>query len=103
VNMQIVVHHTTICVGAVSNLDPDRLLAQPGVDLHYISGPDGPEAIDLALLDHLHCRRTVVFVGGEEASLEARSYGVKWIEDTPVVNEALLEFWRTATPELDAP
>lgn len=101
--MQIGTHHTTVCIGSVSNLDLERLKAQPGVDLYHVSGPDVPEAIDLALLDHLHCQRTIVFVGGEQAKLEAQAYGVQWIEDTPAVNDALLEFWRTSTPELDSP
>jgi hypothetical protein len=96
-------HHTTICIGTVSNLDPERLKAQPGIDFYFASGADVTEAIDLALLDHLHCQRTIVFVGGEQAECEARAYGVKWIEDTPAVNEALLRFWRNSVPELDCP
>jgi hypothetical protein len=60
------------------------------------------DQIDMVLLD-LHYQRTVVFVGGEQARREAEAYGVKWIEDTPAVNEALLQFWRDAVPELDSP
>ncbi len=101
--MQIETHHTTICIGNVPHLDPDLLKQHPGVDLYFVSGPEMREPIDLALLDHLHCRRTIVFVGGEPARREARAYGVKWIEDNPAVNEALLEFWRNAVPEVDSP
>ena len=32
-----------------------------------------------------------------------QGYGVKCIEDTPAVNDALLQFWRDAVPELDSP
>jgi hypothetical protein len=102
-NMQIGTRHTTVCIGAGSNLDLERLKAEPSLELYYVSGPDVREPIDLALLDHLHCQRAIVFVGGEQAKLEAQAYGVQWIEDTPAVNDALLEFWRTATPELDSP
>ena len=87
----------------VSNLDLDRLKAEPGADLYFVSGADVEEQVDMALLDHFHCYRTVVFVGGEQARLEAQAYGVTWIEDTPAVNEALLQFWRNAVPGLDCP
>jgi hypothetical protein len=101
--MEIETHHTTICIGTVSYLEPNALREQPGVDLYYVSGADLQDQIDMALLDHLHCQRTIVFVGGEQARREAEAYGVHWIEDTPAVNDALLLFWRDAVPELDSP
>ena len=101
--MEIETHHTTICIGSVSNLDLVVLKAQPGVDLYHAAGADVQDQIDMALLDQLHCQRTVVFVGGEVAKREAKAYGVKWIEDTPAVNDALLQFWRDAVPGWDGP
>jgi hypothetical protein len=77
----IEIHHTTICIGTVSHLDPEILGAQPGVDLHHVAGADVQDQIDMALLDHLHCVRTIVFVGGDQAKREAQAYGVAWIED----------------------
>jgi len=97
------VHHTTVCIGTVSNLAREKLKAQPGVDLHRIDGHDIADQIDMALLDHLHCWRTVVFVGGDEARREAQAYGVAWIEDTPAVHDQLMEFWRTTSPVCDSP
>ena len=87
------------CIGSVSNLDLERLKAEPGVDLYYVSGPEMREPIDLALLDHLHCRRTIVFVGGEPARREAQAYGVTWIEDTPSLRSVapILAECRTGT------
>ena len=96
-------HHTTICVGTVSHLDPEILKVQPGADLYNVVGSDVQEQIDMALLDHLHCWRTVVFVGGDEARREAQAYGVAWIEDTPAVHDELMEFWRTTSPVCDSP
>jgi hypothetical protein len=100
---EVVNHHTTICVGTVSHLDPEILKVQPGADLYYVAGADVQEQIDSALLEDLHCYRTVVFVGGEAAKREAEAYGVVWIEDTPAVNEELLEFWRTTPAVCDSP
>ena len=102
-DMEIETHHTLICIGIVANLDTALVKQQPGVDLYQVSGTDLGNQIDMALLDQLHCQRTVVFVGGEVAKREAKAYGVKWIEDTPAVNDALLQFWRDAVPELDSP
>jgi hypothetical protein len=96
-------HHTVICIGTISCLDPAITKQQPGVHLYRVDGDDVQEQIDLALLEHLHCQRTIVFVGGEQARREAEAYGVSWIEDTPPVNDALLQFWRDAVPELDSP
>ena len=101
--MEIETHHTTICIGTVSHLDPAITKKQPGVDLFYVDGADVQEQIDSALLEHLHCQRTIVFVGGEQAKREAEAYGVRWIEDTPTVNEDLLRFWRDTVPEWDSP
>jgi hypothetical protein len=101
--MAIETHHTTICIGPVSYLDPARLTEQPGVDLYRVHGGDVEQQIDHALLEDLHCQRTIVFVGGEQAKREAQAYGVRWIEDTPTVNEDLLRFWRDAVPEVDGP
>jgi hypothetical protein len=100
--MEIEIHHT-ICIGPVAHLDPDRLKQQAGVDLYFVSGGDVQEQISMALLDHFHCYRTVVFVGGGESRREAQACGVTWIEDMPSVNEHLLEFWRTTAPECDGP
>jgi hypothetical protein len=61
------------------------------------------EQIDMALLEDLHCQRTIVFVGGEQARREAEAYGVKWIKNSPTVNEDLIRFWRTSEPKLDGP
>jgi len=80
-------------VGPVSNLDLDRLTKQPGLAFYRVDGPDLPLQIDLALLDHMHCPCTIVFVGGGEARREAEAYHVKWVEDTPSVNDALAMFW----------
>ena len=96
-------HHTTICIGLVSNLDLGMLKAQPGVDLYHVVGSDIQDQIDMVLLDHFHCERTVVLVGGEEARREARAYGVVWVEDSPTVNSELLEFWRITPPVCDYP
>jgi len=101
--MEIETHHTTICIGTVAHLDPAITKQQPGVDLFQVEGADVQDQIDSALLEHLHCQRTIVFVGGERARREAEAYGVKWIEDTPAVNDALLKFWRDSVPELDSP
>ena len=101
--MKIETHHTTICIGAVLHLDPAITKQQPGVDLFQVDGADVTEAIDRALLEHLHCQRTIVFVGGEQAKREAQAYGVSWIGDTPAVNEDLLRFWWNAVPEVDCP
>lgn len=97
------IHHTTICIGRVSNLDEATLRAQPGVSLYHFAGADVQDQIEMALLDHLHCCRTIVFVGGEEAKRQAHKYGVTWIEDSPTVNEHLLRFWRTTAPMCDSP
>ena len=102
-DMEIETHHTLICIGTVANLDTALVKQQPGVDLYQVSGNDLQDQIDMALLDHLHCQRTIVFVGGEQAKCEALAYGVKWIEDTPAANDALIQFWRDAVPELDSP
>lgn len=102
-DMEIETHLTLICIGIVANLDTALVKQQPGVDLYQVSGADLRDQIDMALLDQLHCQRTVVFVGGEVAKREAKAYGLKWIEDTPAVNDALLQFWRVAVPELDSP
>lgn len=101
--MEIVAHHTTICIGPVAHLNPDRFAEPPGVDLYYVTGSDVQEQIDLVLLDHFHCWRTIVFVGGEQARREAKAYGVAWIEDTPRVNDDLLAFWRSTAPVCDSP
>jgi hypothetical protein len=102
--MEIETHHTTICIGTVSYLDPAISKQQPGVNLYRIDGGDVcQQQIDMALLDHLHCQRTIVFVGGDQARREAKAYGVRWIEDKPSVNEDLLRFWRETTPVLDFP
>ena len=101
--MEIETHHTLICIGTVVNLNTALVKQQPGVDLYQVSGNDLQDQIDMALLDHLHCQRTIVFVGGEQAKCEALAYGVKWIEDTPAANDALLQFWRDAVPEVDSP
>ena len=102
-DMEIEIHHTTICIGTVSYLAPDVVKTQPGVDLYRAAGADVQEQIDMALLDHLHCWRTVVFVGGDQARREAQAYGVAWIEDTPAVNRKLLEFWCNTPPGCDSP
>lgn len=101
--MEIDTHHTTICIGSVPTLDPEILKAQPGVDLYYAVGADVQEQIEVALLDHFHCKRTVVFVGGEVAKHEAWAYGVAWVEGTPAVNDELLKFWRITPPVCDSP
>jgi hypothetical protein len=95
--------HTTIVVGKVAHLDPEKLKEQPGVDLYYVSGADVGEQIVMALLEDFHSIRTMVFVGGEQARREATEFQIAWIEDTPEINDALLKFWNETPPVWDCP
>ena len=95
--------HILIAIGPVFHLDVDRLKEQPGLALYRVDGADLPLEIDMALLDHMHCPCTIVFVGGNEAKHEAADYHVTWIEDTPSVNDALTNFWRNTAPEAGSP
>jgi hypothetical protein len=91
--------HILICIGPVSNLDLDRLTKQPRLAFYRVAGADLRLQIDMALLDHMHCPCTIVFVGGDEAKREAAAYHVKHIEDTAAVNDALITFWLDTKPE----
>ena len=99
------VHHIVVCIGPVNHLDPVRFSEQPGLAVYRVDG-DGADLsleIDMALLDHLHCWSTVVFVGGDLTRQEAASYHITWLADSPSVNLALREFWRTTAPVPDYP
>lgn len=87
-----------IAIGPVCHLDLDRPKNQPGLAFYAVAVADLAERIDLILLDHMHCRCTIAFVGGEEARREAQAYHVAWIEDSPSVNDALIIFWREMVP-----
>jgi hypothetical protein len=99
------VYHIVVCIGPAVYVDADRLMARPGLAFYRVreDAADLAQEIDLALLDHLHCWRTTVFIGGEMARREAAAYGTAWIEDSPTLNEDLFEFWRNATPVPDHP
>ena len=97
--MNIDACHILIAIGPVSNLDLDRLMKQPRLALYRVAGADLRLQIDMALLDHMHCPCTIVFVGGDEAKREAAAYHVKHIEDTAAVNDALITFWLDTKPE----
>jgi hypothetical protein len=101
--MDFDVVHIVVCIGPVSNLNLDRLNQQPGLALYRVDGADLPHQIDMALLDHLHCYSTTVFVGGDLAKKEAADYHTAWIADTPSVNDDLFEFWRATAPVPDGP
>jgi hypothetical protein len=98
------VYHIVVCIGPAVYAAPDKLVARPGLAFYQVQedAADLAQEIDLALLDHLHCWRTTVFIGGKMARREA-AYGTAWIEDSPTVNEYLFEFWRNATPVPDHP
>ena|ERR1039457_244048 len=102
-NMKIMVYHIVVVIGPVSNLDLDRFKDQPGLALYRVDGADLPFQIDMALLDHLHCWSTTVFVGGNLAKKEAAAYHTAWIADSPSVNDDLFQFWRDTAPVPDGP
>jgi hypothetical protein len=85
------------------NCPLDRLKDQPGLTYYRVAGADLPLQIDMALLEHLHCRSTTVFVGGELARREAAAYHTAWIADTPSVNDDLFNYWRDTAPVPDCP
>ena len=95
--------HILISIGPVSHLDLDRIKDQPGLAYYRVAGADLPLQIDMALLDHMHCPCTIVFVGGDEARREADDYRVTWIEDMPSAADALINFWRQTVPEAGSP
>jgi hypothetical protein len=99
------VYHIVVCIGPVSHLDPVRLSEQPGLAVYRVreDATDLAQEIDMALLDHLHCWSTTVFVGGELARREAASYHITCLSDSPSVNSDLMEFWRTTAPVPDCP
>jgi hypothetical protein len=97
--MENKVCHITICIGPVFHLDLDRIKNQPGLSYYRVAGADLRLQIDMALLDHMHCPCTIVFVGGDEAKREAAAYHVKHIEDNIAANDALMTFWLDTKPE----
>jgi hypothetical protein len=101
--MDFDVVHIVVVIGPVFHLDVDRLKDQPGLALYRVDGADLPFQIDMALLDHLHCWSTMVFVGGDLAKQEAAAYHTACIEDTPSVNDDLFQFWRATAPVPDGP
>ena len=101
--MDFDVVHIVVCIGPVAHLAPDRLKEQPGLAIYHVAGADLPFQIDMALLDHLHCWSTTVFVGGELAKKEAAAYHTAWIADSPSVNDDLFQFWRDTAPVPDGP
>jgi hypothetical protein len=102
--MNIDACHILIAIGPVSHhLDLDRIKNKPGLAYYRVEGADLPLQIDMALLDHMHCPCTIVFVGGDEARREAEAYHLAWIADTPLVNDDLFEFWRETTSGPDCP
>jgi hypothetical protein len=82
-----------------SNVEPEQLAHYPRVELYCIDdGPDVANQVEMALLNDLVSEIKAAYVGGPVAKLLAEGYRGMWIQDTPAVNQDLLQFWGFTMP-----
>ena len=82
-----------------SNVEAAQLAHYPRVELYCIDDrPNVEYQVEMALLNDLVSEIKAAYVGGAVAKILADGYMGTWIQDTPAVNQDLLQFWGFTIP-----